>query len=94
MTLRTFVRSLAAGAAVGASTGGAMADGSWPDLPVGVKSGIAARVGDTAKNADRSAEADILTRHIPNPSARWGTRAAIEGAATNCAAAAVSADSI
>jgi len=95
MIPRTFAKLLAAGAAVAAlSAGAAMADGVWPDLPVGVKSGIFVRVGDTAYVGLGSAGTDFYSLDLANPSAGWVKRAAFDGPAPNGAAAAVSGDRI
>ena len=88
MTLKAFVSVLA----IGATTAGtaAMADGRWPDLPVGVKSGIAARVGDTAYVGLGSAGTDFFSLDLADPSEGWVRRAAFDGPATSGAAAAAS----
>ena len=67
-----------------------MADGRWPDLPVGVKSGIAVRVGDTAYVGLGSAGTDFFSLDLADPSEGWVKRAAFDGPATNGAAAAFS----
>ncbi|WP_432284217.1 N-acetylneuraminate epimerase [Aminobacter sp. BA135] len=68
----------------------AMAADAWPDLPVGIKSGIAARVGDTLYVGLGSAGSDFYALDIADPAAGWVRRAAFSGPATNGAAAAVS----
>lgn len=88
MTPRTFARLLAIGGAV-VGAGAAMAD-TWPDLPVGVKSGIAVQVGDTAYVGLGTAGTGFFSLDLANPSQGWVKRAAFDGPATNGAAAAVS----
>ena len=87
MSFEAFASALAIGAAAGTA---AMADGRWPDLPVGVKSGVAVRVGDTAYVGLGSAGTDFLALDLADPSAGWLKRAAFDGPATNGAAAAAS----
>jgi len=71
-----------------------MAAEAWPDLPVGIKSGIAARVGDIAYVGLGSAGSDLYALDLTNPAAGWVKRAAFSGPATNGAAAAVSGSKI
>lgn len=95
MTTKSFARLLAAASAAAAiSAGAAMADGAWPDLPVGVKKGISAQVGDTAYVGLGSAGTDLYSLDLANPSEGWVKRAAFDGPGTEGAAAAVSGDRI
>lgn len=77
-------------AAISLSSGTAMAADAWPDLPVGIKNGVAARVGDTAYVGLGSAGTDFYALDLTNPASGWVKRAAFAGPATNGAAAAVS----
>lgn len=61
---------------------------SWPDLPIGIKNGIAARVGSTAYVGLGSAGSDLYSLNLDNPELGWVRRAAFAGPATNGAAAA------
>jgi N-acetylneuraminate epimerase len=70
--------------------GTAMAADAWPDLPIGIKSGIAARIGDTLYVGLGSAGSDFYALDLADPAAGWVKRAAFSGPATNGAAAAVS----
>lgn len=75
-------------------TGAAMASEIWPDLPVAVKNGIAARVGDIAYVGLGSAGTDFYALDLANPANGWAKRAAFTGPATNGAAVAVSGKTI
>ncbi|KQY15082.1 N-acetylneuraminic acid mutarotase [Rhizobium sp. Root73] len=77
-------------AAITLSAGVAMAAETWPDLPVGVKNGVAARVGDTAYVGLGSAGADFYALDLADPTKGWVKRAAFAGPAVNGAAVAVS----
>ncbi|WP_269933065.1 N-acetylneuraminate epimerase [Aminobacter sp. HY435] len=91
MSQSSIARTLAMSATVlTLSTAAAMAADAWPDLPVGIKSGVAARVGDTAYVGLGSAGTDFYSLDLANPAAGWVKRAAFAGPATNGAAAAVS----
>ncbi|MRX37165.1 YjhT family mutarotase [Aminobacter sp. MDW-2] len=91
---KSLLRALMTAAAISLSTslsqGAAIAAEAWPDLPVGIKSGIAARVGDTVYVGLGSAGTDLYALDLGNPAAGWAKRAAFSGPATNGAAAAVS----
>lgn len=87
MNLKAFASALAISAAFGTV---AMADGRWPDLPVGVKSGVSARVGDTVYVGLGSAGTGFFSLDLADPSAGWVERAAFDGPAPSGAAAAAS----
>lgn len=70
-------------------TGAAMAE-EWPDLPVGVKNGIAARIGDRLVVGLGSTGTDILALDLNDKAAGWQKLAAFDGPATSQPAAAVS----
>lgn len=61
---------------------------AWPDLPVGIKSGISVQIADTAYVGLGSAGTDFYSLDLANPAAGWVKRAAFVGPATNGAAAA------
>lgn len=89
MPLKPFANSLAAGAAaLVLSVAPVLANDSWPDLPVGVKSGISARVGDTVYVGLGSAGTEFYSLDLANASEGWVRRAAFTGPATNGAAVA------
>lgn len=91
----TLAKRLAGGAATAALIGGAaMAAETWPDLPVGVKSGISARIGDTAYVGLGSAGTDFYALDLTHPEQGWQKRASFAGPATNGAAVAVSGQTI
>jgi N-acetylneuraminate epimerase len=62
----------------------------WPDLPVGVKSGVSARLGDTLYVGLGSANTDLYGLDLRNLSQGWVKQAAFIGPAKNSAAAAAS----
>ena len=66
----------------------------WPDLPVGIKSGVSARVGDNMFVGLGSAGTDFFALDLTNPSAGWVKKAAFPGPAPSGAAAAASGDTI
>lgn len=72
----------------------AMAGQIWPNLPVGIKNGIAARVGDTVYVGLGSAGADLYSLNLHNPASGWIKRAPFVGPTTNGAAVAASGDTI
>ncbi|MBB3975236.1 N-acetylneuraminate epimerase [Rhizobium azooxidifex] len=91
----TLGKRLAAGvAAIALSTGAVMAAETWPDLPVAVKNGIAARVGDMAYVGLGSAGTDFYALDLADPAKGWVKRAAFTGPATNGAAVAISGKTI
>ncbi|WP_416799066.1 N-acetylneuraminate epimerase [Ciceribacter azotifigens] len=67
-----------------------MAFETWPDLPVAIKNGIAARAGDTAYVGLGSAGTDFYALDLANPGRGWVQCATFTGPPTNGAAAAVS----
>ncbi|CDN95456.1 MULTISPECIES: N-acetylneuraminate epimerase [Rhizobium/Agrobacterium group] len=77
-------------ATIALSTVTAMAGEAWPDLPVGIKNGISARVGDTAYVGLGSAGTDFYSLDLANPASGWAKRAPFTGPATNGAAVAAS----
>ncbi|MGH6760819.1 MAG: N-acetylneuraminate epimerase [Phyllobacterium sp.] len=81
-------------AAIAISTGATMAAETWPDLPVAVKNGVAARVGDMAYVGLGSAGTDFYALDLTDPAKGWVKRAAFTGPATNGAAVAVSGKTI
>lgn len=87
---RAFMTATAISLTSSLTMGTAMAAEAWPDLPVGIKSGIAARVGDTLYVGLGSAGSDFYALDLADPAAGWVKRAAFSGPATNGAAAAVS----
>jgi N-acetylneuraminate epimerase len=91
MSLKPHARSLVLGAAaLGLTAAAGIAGERWPDLPVGVKSGVSARVGDTVYVGLGSAGADFYSLDLADPSQGWVKRADFIGPATNGAAAAAS----
>ncbi|MUJ65552.1 N-acetylneuraminate epimerase [Brucella abortus] len=73
-------------AALAWSTGAVMASEHWPDLPVGIKNGAAARIGNMAYVGLGSAGTDFYALDLNNPSKGWVKRANFIGPATNGAA--------
>ncbi|APY15966.1 YjhT family mutarotase [Brucella sp. 10RB9214] len=73
-------------AALALSTGAVMASEHWPDLPVGIKNGAAARIGNMAYVGLGSAGTDFYALDLNNPSKGWVKRANFIGPATNGAA--------
>ena len=67
-----------------------MAQANWPDLPVGIKNGIYARVGDTIYVGLGTAGQALYALDLTNPAAGWVEKAGFAGPATNGATAAVS----
>ncbi|EEZ06861.1 Bme15 [Brucella ceti M490/95/1] len=63
-----------------------MASEHWPDLPVGIKNGAAARIGNMAYVGLGSAGTDFYALDLNNPSKGWVKRANFIGPATNGAA--------
>ncbi|MGF7007899.1 N-acetylneuraminate epimerase [Aminobacter sp. BE322] len=61
---------------------------TWPDLPVGIKNGIAARIGDTAYVGLGSAGTDFYSLDLANPALGWIRRTTFAGPSTNGAAVA------
>jgi len=91
MRLKPYARSLVLGAAaLGLGAAASAADARWPDLPVGVKSGVAARVGDTVYVGLGSAGAEFYSLDLADPAKGWVRRADFIGPATSGAAAAAS----
>jgi N-acetylneuraminate epimerase len=62
----------------------------WPDLPVGIKNGIAARVGDIAYVGLGSAGTDLYSLDLTHPDSGWKKRPSFIGPATMGAASATS----
>ncbi|WP_412057910.1 N-acetylneuraminate epimerase [Bartonella sp. DGB2] len=87
----TFSRQIALGlATVVLSSTTAFAVGAWPDLPVGIKTGISARIDHFAYVGLGSAGDVFYALDLNNPTTGWVKRAAFPGPKTNGAAAAVS----
>lgn len=60
--------------------------GEWPDLPVGIKAGVSARVGDTILVGLGTAGQALYALDLNNVAAGWTERAAFIGSPTNGAA--------
>ena len=71
-----------------------MAAETWPDLPVAIKNGIAARVGDMAYVGLGSAGTDFYALDLADPARSWLKRAPLTGPATNGAAVAAAGKTI
>lgn len=76
--------------AFGLSASTTLAQEQWPNLPVGIKNGISARIGDTLYVGLGSAGSDLYALNLGGVSKGWVKRAAFIGPATNGAVAAVS----
>jgi N-acetylneuraminate epimerase len=95
MTSKALTRSLAGSvAAIGLSANIAAAEPSWPDLPVGVKNGISAQIGDTVYVGLGSAGSAFYSLDLKDRAKGWVKRSAFPGPATNGAAAATSSGQI
>ncbi|MBM1173647.1 N-acetylneuraminate epimerase [Microvirga arabica] len=84
---KAFVGSVAA---IGLSLNIAAAEPAWPDLPVGVKNGVSARVGDTIYVGLGSAGTAFYSLDLKEREKGWVTRSPFPGPATNGAAVATS----
>jgi N-acetylneuraminate epimerase len=80
-------QTLVGAAAIVATFGGsyAMAE-EWPDLPVGIKQGVSARIGDTLFVGLGTAGQALYALDLKNLTAGWTERAAFIGTPTNGAA--------
>ena len=83
-------RSSEAVAAIGLSLNVAAAEPGWPDLPMGVKNGVSARVGDTIYVGLGSAGTAFYALDLKDRAKGWVSRSSFPGPATNGAAAATS----
>lgn len=91
MTSRPLTQSLVGCvAAVGLSLNVAVAEPGWPDLPVGVKNGVSARVGDTLYVGLGSAGTAFHALDLKDRAKGWVKRSSFPGPATHGAAAATS----
>jgi N-acetylneuraminate epimerase len=91
MTSGTLTRSSAGGAvAIGLSVNVATAGSYWPDLPVGLKNGISAHIGDTIYVGLGSAGTAFYSLDLKDRAKGWVKRSAFPGPATNGAAVATS----
>ncbi|TNF17934.1 MAG: YjhT family mutarotase [Rhodobacteraceae bacterium] len=88
--MTNFNRALGGVAAMAllAGAGTAMAE-TWPDLPVGVKNGIAERIGDTLTVGLGSAGTQVFALDLTDIAAGWTERAAFNGPAPSQPATAV-----
>ena len=77
-------------AAIGLSLNVAAAEPDWPDLPMGVKNGVSARVGDTIYVGLGSAGSAFYALDLKDRAKGWVSRSSFPGPATNGAAAATS----
>lgn len=64
--------------------------GYWPDLPVGIKSGIGVSFGDVVYVGLGSSGSDLYSLDVKNPGRGWEKKAMFNGPDTHGAAAAVS----
>lgn len=94
MNLKSHLAGALAGIAVTAAAATAASAEAWPDLPVGIKNGIAARVGDRLIVGLGSAGNGLYALDLNDRSLGWTTLDAFIGPETSGAAAAVSGESI
>ncbi|MFP7570442.1 N-acetylneuraminate epimerase [Marivita sp. S2033] len=88
MTLRTQILGGAGAFALLATAGTAMAE-EWPDLPVGVKNGIAERIGDRLIVGLGSAGTQVFALDLNDTAAGWTELAEFNGPAPSQPAATV-----
>lgn len=67
----------------------ALADNQWPDLPVGIKSGVSAQIGDKLYVGLGSAGKDFYMLDLKNVKKGWQKKAPFKGAARSGATATV-----
>ncbi|WP_417605548.1 N-acetylneuraminate epimerase [Primorskyibacter flagellatus] len=90
MTLRTQILGGAGALALLAATAGTALAEDWPDLPVGVKNGIAERIGDQLIVGLGSAGTQVFALDLNDTAAGWQALAEFDGPAPSQPATAVS----